>query len=56
MNKPFCCYKFLSLYINVGDEGLQDKKDDVHITPIGKILRRTSLDEMPEFIMYLSDI
>jgi hypothetical protein len=33
MNKPFVVINSLSLYINVGDEGLQDKKDDVHITP-----------------------
>lgn len=48
-NEPFCCYKFRSMYINAGDESQQAKKEDARITPIGKILRRTSLDEMPQF-------
>jgi putative colanic acid biosynthesis UDP-glucose lipid carrier transferase len=48
-NEPFCCYKFRSMYINIGDESQQAKKGDVRITPIGKFIRRTSLDEMPQF-------
>lgn len=48
-NEPFCCYKFRSMYINIGDESQQAKKEDARITPIGKFIRRTSLDEMPQF-------
>jgi putative colanic acid biosysnthesis UDP-glucose lipid carrier transferase len=52
-NEPFWCYKFRSMYVNVGDESQQAKKEDARITPIGKILRRTSLDEMPQFFNVL---
>lgn len=52
-NEPFCCYKFRSMYINIGDESQQAKKEDARITPIGKFIRRTSLDEMPQFFNVL---
>ncbi|WP_264565349.1 exopolysaccharide biosynthesis polyprenyl glycosylphosphotransferase [Flavobacterium sp. N3904] len=52
-NEPFWCYKFRSMYINAGDECQQARKDDDRITPIGKFIRRTSLDEMPQFFNVL---
>jgi putative colanic acid biosynthesis UDP-glucose lipid carrier transferase len=52
-NEPFWCYKFRSMYINIGDESQQAKKEDARITPIGKFIRRTSLDEMPQFFNVL---
>ena len=52
-NTSFWCYKFRSMYINVVDESKQAEKGDTRITPIGKFLRKTSLDEMPQFFNVL---
>ena len=48
-NKPFCCYKFRSMYLDDDNESQQVKRGDCRVTPIGKFIRRTSLDEMPQF-------
>ena len=48
-NKIFQMPKFRSMYINapvVATHLLADSQ--VHITPLGKILRKTSLDELPQ--------
>jgi putative colanic acid biosynthesis UDP-glucose lipid carrier transferase len=48
-DEPFWCYKFRSMKVNDASDKKQATKDDDRITPIGKFLRRTSLDEMPQF-------
>lgn len=48
-NKPFWCYKFRSMRVNKESDKLQASKGDSRITPIGKFMRRTSLDELPQF-------
>lgn len=49
-DKAFICYKFRSMRIN-GDSNLkQATKNDSRITRMGKFLRKTSLDEMPQFL------
>ena len=52
-NKPFWCYKFRSMRVNDESDNLQASADDNRITPIGSILRRTSIDELPQFFNVL---
>lgn len=66
--KPFKLYKFRSMVPNADDilmEMLKDKKiadeynknkklkNDPRITKVGKIIRKTSIDELPQFINIL---
>lgn len=53
-NQPFWCYKFRSMRTDRGDENrLVSSKTDDRITPIGRFLRSTSLDEFPQFFNVL---
>jgi putative colanic acid biosynthesis UDP-glucose lipid carrier transferase len=47
-NSPFWCYKFRSMYTNM-DGSKQASRNDSRITKVGKFLRKTSLDEFPQF-------
>ena len=49
-NQTFGCYKFRSMVVNKDSDKAQASKDDKRITPIGKFLRKTNLDEFPQFI------
>ena len=50
--KIFKIYKFRSMYINTSTSD-PTLKNDRRITPIGKVLRRTHVDELPQLINVL---
>jgi len=51
--EPFYCYKFRSMRPNDKADIIQVKKGDTRITKIGSILRKTSIDELPQFLNVL---
>jgi len=58
-NKPIMCYKFRSMTTKsreVDESGnfIQACKNDPRVTAIGRFLRKTNLDELPQFFCVLS--
>lgn len=56
--KPFGMLKFRSMMVNAPDIRLEDGStyngdDDPRVTKVGKFLRKTSLDEIPQFLNVL---
>ncbi len=49
-DKPFRCFKFRSMRYFKDSEAKQATKNDYRVTKIGKFIRKTSLDEFPQFI------
>lgn len=60
--KPFKMFKLRSMYVNSpdlknADGSTYNSDDDPRVTPIGRIMRKTSLDEFPQFLnILLGDI
>lgn len=52
-NKTFKCLKFRSMRVNKESDTKQATKNDSRITRIGSFIRKTSLDEFPQFINVL---
>jgi lipopolysaccharide/colanic/teichoic acid biosynthesis glycosyltransferase len=49
-SEAFYCYKFRTMKVNDQCDEMQATKDDPRITKIGAFLRKTNLDEMPQFL------
>ncbi|MDJ0612185.1 MAG: undecaprenyl-phosphate glucose phosphotransferase [Rhizobiaceae bacterium] len=54
-NEPIEVYKFRSLYTDLGDSSGVNvvKKGDNRVTRVGKIIRKTSIDELPQLFNVL---
>ncbi len=52
--RNFYCYKFRSMRVNSDADKVQATADDRRKTRVGDFLRRTSIDELPQFINVLS--
>jgi Undecaprenyl-phosphate glucose phosphotransferase len=48
-NEPFYCLKFRSMTVNDDADSVQAQKGDKRVTKVGAFLRKTSLDELPQF-------
>ena len=48
-SKKFNCYKFRSMTINETADLQLSSKKDARITKVGKFIRKTSIDELPQF-------
>ncbi|WP_455668851.1 undecaprenyl-phosphate glucose phosphotransferase [Phocaeicola sp.] len=52
-NKEFWCYKFRSMKVNKESDILQATANDPRKTKFGDFIRRTNIDELPQFINVL---
>ncbi|WP_307456220.1 sugar transferase [Chryseobacterium sp. SORGH_AS_0447] len=56
-NVPFNCLKFRSMKSNRNADLQVAKKNDARITKFGAFMRKTSIDELPQFInVFLGDM
>lgn len=51
--REFTIYKFRTMYLGAEKEGVYDLKGDKRVTKIGRILRSSSIDELPQLLNIL---
>lgn len=51
--KVFWCYKFRSMAQNADSDSKMATKNDMRVTKVGRFIRKTSIDELPQFINVL---
>lgn len=55
--KDFFCYKFRSMKTNEQSDKKSATKNDIRITKVGAFIRKTSIDELPQFFnVFLGDM
>jgi sugar transferase EpsL len=51
--KVFTMYKFRSMCVGAEKDGVYSDNNDVRVTKVGKIIRATSIDELPQLVNIL---
>ena len=51
--ESFMCYKFRSMHVNADADKIQATKHDPRKFPFGNFMRKTNLDELPQFLNVL---
>ena len=48
--RKFVCYKFRSMKLNTMSDKVHAVENDIRVTRIGSFIRKTSIDELPQFL------
>ena len=48
--RKFVCYKFRSMKLNTMSDKVHAVENDIRVTGIGSFIRKTSIDELPQFL------
>ncbi len=51
--RVFWCYKYRSMAVNEDSDSKMATKNDLRVTRVGRFIRKTSIDELPQFINVL---
>jgi putative colanic acid biosynthesis UDP-glucose lipid carrier transferase len=52
-NESFLCWKFRTMRVNNNSDTMQATKGDARVTKIGAFMRKTNIDELPQFFNVL---